>query len=137
MDHNTNTEWKGNLVFESEINGFKFDMDGDNKVASSPKPLLLSSLAACAGIDIISILKKMRENVKSLSISVNGDLTDEHPRVYKNIEILIRISGENLNHEKVEKAVTLSKEKYCGVSAMLGKSAELEYVVEYGGISNE
>lgn len=131
MDHNSTTQWKGDLLFEADIKGFKHTMDGANQVASSPKPYLLSALAGCAGIDIITILEKMREKVTSLSIDVNGDLTDEHPKVYKEIEILIKISGENLDHEKVDKAVSLSREKYCGVSAMLGKSAELKYVVEY------
>lgn len=131
MDHNTHTEWKGELVFESEIGGFKFKMDSDKKIAPSPKPHLLSALAGCAGVDIISILEKMREKVTSLSIDVGAKLSDDHPKIYTNIEVRIKISGEDLNREKVQKAVNLSREKYCGVSAMLGKAAELEYVVEY------
>jgi len=131
MDHNSHTEWKGELIFEAELRGFKHTMDGNNTIACSPKPYLLSSLAGCAGIDIIDILKKMRQQVTSLVIDVDADLTEEHPKVYKGIEIRIKIGGDNLDPKKVEKAVTLSKDKYCGVSAMLGKSAVLNYVVEY------
>jgi putative redox protein len=131
IDHTTKTEWKGNQVFEAEMRGFKHQMDGNNEVACSPKPYLLSALAGCAGIDIITILEKMREKVTSLTIDVNGNLTEEHPKVYKQIEILIKISGDDLDPGKVQKAVDLSREKYCGVSAMLGKGAELKYVVEY------
>ena len=132
MDHNSNTQWTGNkLVFEADINGFKHTMDGDNQTAASPKPYLLSALGGCAGIDLITILEKMREKVTFLSLDVNGDLTDEHPKVYKVIEIIIKISGENLDKEKVQKAVNLSRDKYCGVSAMLGNGAELKYTVEY------
>ena len=132
MDHKSHTEWKGDLLFESEIRGFKFSMDGDNKVACSPKPYLLSALAGCAGIDIISILEKMREKVTYLNIDVDGDLSEDYPQVYEKIQVRIQIDGENLDQGKVQKAVDLSREKYCGVSAMLGKSAELEYIVEYG-----
>ena len=132
MDHNSTTKWTGNdLVFEADIKGFTHTMDGDNKIAASPKPYLLSALGGCAGIDIITILEKMRQKVTSLSLDVNGDLTEEHPKVYKVIEIIIRISGEELDKDKVQKAVDLSREKYCGVSAMLGNGAELKYVVEY------
>ncbi len=97
----------------------------------SPKKLLLATLAGCTGIDVVALLQKMRVAYSDFEITTNAELTEEHPKVFSNIEIIYRIKTAPENHEKVEKAVSLSKEKYCGISAMLRKNSPIEYRIEY------
>jgi putative redox protein len=95
-----------------------------------PKPLLLSALAGCTGMDVVAILKKMQVQFDSFSMNVNGELTEEHPRIFDKINIVYQFTGKDLPLDKIKKAVELSQEKYCGISAMLGKAAEITYEVE-------
>ena len=101
---------------------------GENK-GPRPKALLLSGLAGCTGMDVASILGKMKMPYDKMTIEVAADLTDEHPRVYDRIHLKYILSGESLDRNKIEKAVALSQEKYCGVTAMLAKVAEIDYEI--------
>jgi len=103
-------------------------MDGDGQ-AYSPKALLLSSLAGCTGIDVVLILQKMKVEFSSLEIDVDADQTDEQPRVFKEFNMVYRIKTDKANEDKVNRAVQLSYEKYCGVSAMLKKHAPINIKV--------
>jgi putative redox protein len=86
----------------------------------------LNALAGCTGVDVVSLLNKMRVKFTDFSIEVSGTLTEEHPKVYHTIVVNYKIKVADTDRDKVEKAVKLSKEKYCGVSIMLGKAAKLE-----------
>ena len=124
------------MSFESEINNHIIIADADPKFGGEdkgprPKPLLLISLAGCTGMDVISLLKKMRVEIDDLKIEVSGELTEEHPKYYHKIDLVYRIKGKEINKKKVEKAVNLSQEKYCGVTAMLKKVADISYTIEY------
>lgn len=135
MTHEVKTTWKGNMAFDNDIDGHIVRIDakpplGDNS-GPSPKKLLLASLAGCTGIDVVSLLDKMRAPVRALEIETAADLTEEHPKVYSEIRITYRFYGKDLKKSKIEKAVNLSKEKYCGVSAMLRASSEIKFVIEY------
>ena len=101
---------------------------GDDSGAS-PKRLLLAGLAGCSGIDVVSMLDKMRVKFDSLEIDVEADLTDEHPKVYSHIRMVFRFTGEKLKLDKIERAVELSLTKYCGVSAMLRKNCPIDYEI--------
>lgn len=90
----------------------------------TPKELVLMGLAGCTGMDVISILNKMRQPVKSFNIEVSGELTKTDPLVFKKIHIKYILTGD-LDKEKAEKAVKLSQESYCSVSAMLRKTAKI------------
>jgi putative redox protein len=112
------------MEFETEINGHHLILDttetngGENK-GPSPKPLILSSLAGCTGIDVVSLLNKMHVSYSDFNITVEADLGDEHPKMYTEIRLTYFIKTDE--RDKMEKAVQLSLEKYCGVSAMLRK----------------
>lgn len=133
-----NITWDEKVSFIAETEGHKIVMDtfpehgGENK-GVRPKPLLLFALGGCTGMDVISILTKMREKVDFFNIQVEGELTEEHPKYYKKIVVTYQVKGENINPENVKKAVHLSEEKYCGVSAMLRKATEIVTRIEING----
>lgn len=123
------------MAFEVEVNGHKFIIDADEKVGGKdrgprPKPLLLAGLGGCTGIDVISILRKMRIEPDYFNVSVSAETTDEHPRYYNKIHITYEFRGKDLPMDKLEKAVNLSQERYCGVSAMFSKAAELTHEIK-------
>ncbi len=99
---------------------------------ASPKGLLLSGLGGCTGIDVVAILEKMRVPLEGFEVQASADLTEEHPKVFKSIQLRYVFRGRNLPMDKLEKAVILSMDRYCGVSAMLAKAAPIswEIVVE-------
>ncbi len=126
----TITEWKKDHVFDSHLGEHTITLDGDKKSGFNPKALLLSGLAACSGIDVVDILEKMRLKFSDFSIEAEADQTEEHPRVFKDILITYRLNTALENEDKVKKAIDLSLEKYCGVSAMLGKNSKITYQLE-------
>ena len=132
--HQTSTRFVGKMEFETEINGHHLILDttetngGENK-GPSPKPLILSSLAGCTGIDVVSLLNKMHVSYSDFNITVEADLGDEHPKMYTEIRLTYFIKTDE--RDKMEKAVQLSLEKYCGVSAMLRKVCPIIHKIEF------
>jgi putative redox protein len=127
--------WKGNMSFEGEVNGHKIMMDADPSVGGEnkgprPKPLMLLALAGCTGMDVVSILKKMRVEVQDFNVSVSAEMTEEHPVVYSSMHIVYEFKGQNLDMEKLQKAIDLSQERYCGVSAMYKQFLKLTYEIK-------
>ena len=126
MKHKVEMNWLGNMAYESDMDGHKIVTDakesigGDNK-GVSPKKLMLTALAGCTGIDMAMILKKMRVEVRDIKVSVEGELTEEQPSYYKNMHVVYEFFGKDLPHKKIERAVKLSEEEYCGVSALYKK----------------
>lgn len=124
--HIITTEWKGNMAFESNIDGHIIRMDapveaGGNNSGSSPKKLMLTALSGCTGMDVVSILKKMRVNIEKCIMEVSGNVTEEHPKQYESMHIIYEFQGKDLPLEKLQKAVRLSEENYCGVGAFYRK----------------
>jgi len=135
MGYKVNTVWKEKMAFESQLGNHVVRMDttpelGDDSGAS-PKQLLLAGLAGCTGMDVASLLKKMRVSFTNFEMDIEADLTEEHPIVFSEIRLKYIFWGDNLDKAKVEKAVNLSKDRYCGVSAMLKKNSPIEYSIEY------
>lgn len=135
MKKTVNIEWKEDLKFVSRKGNSEIIMNSseDENVMKnyfSPMELVLVSLAGCTGMDVISILKKMRQNVKGFKLTVSGERADDHPKVYTKISIHYFFEGEGLEKEKVERAIELSFNKYCSVSAMLKKSCDVSYTYE-------
>ncbi len=126
----TTTIWKGDHLFESEHEGNKISVDGDKKRGHGPKALLLSGLAGCSGIDVVDILEKMRVRFSDFSMEVESEQTEENPKIFKWILITYKIKTAEENQDKVKKAIDLSLEKYCGVSAMLRKNSPINYKLE-------
>ena len=127
--------WSGDMAFEVELNGFKLTIDADEKVGGQnkgprPKPLTLASLGGCTGMYVISILKNMRVEPDYFNIEVSGKLTEEHPKYYHKIHIKYIFKGKDLDQAKIDKAVNLSQDRYCGVSELLRKGAELTHEIE-------
>ena len=131
------THWKGGLTFESDNpSGKKVIMDtnieGQNeRYGLSPKAMMLSSLAGCSALDVISILDKMNEEIDDFKIEVVGELTDEHPKYYHSVEVDYHFYGADINKKKCQRAVDLSVEKYCGVMEMFRRFAEVKTNIVY------
>jgi len=124
------TQWLDNMSFESEINGHKIIIDAKPEVGGQdrgprPKTLMLAALGGCTSMDVISILKKMRVEVKSLNVIVEGELSEDHPKRFLKMHVIYEVEGEDLPLDKIEKAVSLSEEKYCGVNAVYREVIEL------------
>lgn len=98
----------------------------------SPMDLVLVSLGGCTGIDVITILSKMKVEF-DMNITVRGKRREEHPRVYESIEIIYDFKCEDEHRKKVIKAVSLSLNKYCSVSAMLSKACPIFYRIMING----
>lgn len=136
MQHSTEIKWVADTKFDATQNGktFRIDGEGDENLSTGfrPKALILSSLAGCTGIDVVDLLKKMRVEFSDFSIKVTGDLTEEHPKIYDKVTLTYSIHLANAeDKDKMEKAVNLSQEKYCGVTAMVKSFAVLTVHIEY------
>lgn len=132
----TKVKWLDGMAFEAELNGHRIIIDAEEKFGGKdrgprPKGLTLVSLIGCTGMDVVSLLYKMKVPFDDFEVSAHTDLTDVHPKVFKDIEIIYRFYGKNLEQykDKIEKAVRLSQERYCGVSAMLRKNSNLSYKI--------
>lgn len=122
------------MAFEAQIDGYKLMMDatqasGGQHQGPTPKPLLMASLGGCTGMDVISLARKMRQDVESLEIILKGSIADEHPMSYQAIHLIYAFTGKNLDSEKLQKAVDLSQDKYCGVSDTLKRVVKISYEI--------
>jgi putative redox protein len=122
--------WESGMAFKASVNGFEIMIDADEKVGGNnlgprPKPLLLVALGGCTAMDVISILKKMRIEPEYFNVEVEGDLTEEHPKYFNKIHLVYEFRGKNLPLEQLQKAISLSQDRYCGVSETLRKTVEI------------
>lgn len=136
ITHSVKTIFNENMAFTSTINGHEVRMDttaddGGNDSGPSPKRLMLASLAGCTGIDVVSILNKMKVAFSDFSMDVDAQLTDEHPKYYNKVKLTYSIKLVIADRPKMEKAVSLSHDKYCGVAAMFKAFAELKTEIVY------
>ena len=129
------THWKGGMQFESDNpSGKTLIMDtnvegSDKRFGLSPKAMMLSALAGCSGIDVVPLLDKMKVVVDDFKMIVQGELTEKHPKYYHTVTVDYHFYGKNLNKNKINKAVNLSVEKYCGVMEMFRQFATIETIV--------
>jgi putative redox protein len=137
MSHSISCSWNEDMSFDAKVNGHPVTMDADESVGGKdrgprPKQMLLASLAGCTGMDVISILQKMNQNPSFFNIKVEGELTEEHPKYYRRVKVIYEFKEDDgLESKKVERAVSLSQEKYCGVSALLRQAIDLDYEIRY------
>jgi len=103
---------------------------GEVKTASTPIELVLIGLCGCTASDVVGILRKKREPFTGLEVVAQAERAAEHPKVFTQIKLVYRVRGK-VSHKAMEGAVRLSTEKYCSVSAMLDKTAKLEFEIEY------
>ena len=131
MKHVIDLAWKESMTFETDLDGHSFILDatpdsGGNDRGPRPKKLMLAALAGCTGMDVISILAKMKIVPEEFNVIVEGDVADDHPKKYTQMKVIYQFKGKNLSVEKLQKAIDLSQEKYCGVSAVYRDALKLE-----------
>jgi putative redox protein len=137
MAHKVTTTWKENMLLESDNpHGKNVLMEtgpdfGGTDQGLNPKALMLSSIGGCTGLDVLSLLKKMRVEIDDFKVVVNGELTEEHPKYYDKVSIDYYFKGTDLKKDKIEKAVNLSEERYCGVIKMFRAFAEVTINIHY------
>ncbi|MFT4781605.1 MAG: putative redox protein [Psychroserpens sp.] len=137
MSHKVVTHWKGNLQFESDNpSGNLVTMDaspenGGYNSGVSPKAMMLSALAGCSGLDVVSILKKMKVPFSDFRIDTYGELTEEHPKYYNKVSVEYHFYGNELDEKKIEKAVNMSIDTYCGVMEMFRMFSEVKTSIHY------
>ncbi|AUC22180.1 MULTISPECIES: OsmC family protein [Polaribacter] len=136
------TTWKENMQFESDNpSGLNLTMDAGEESGGEgkgyrPKALMLASLAGCSGLDVVSLLTKMRAEVADFKIDITAELTDEHPKFYNKVKVDYHFTDTDLKPEKIQKAVNLSVTKYCGVMEMFRQFAEVEIEIHLHKIEN-
>lgn len=134
MKQSMSGKWLNKMAFEAEVSGHKLIMDavpevgGENR-GPRPKELMLASLLGCTGMDVISILEKMRVEVADFNIDIEADVTEEHPKHYEAIHIIYSFKGKDLPMDKLEKAIELSQDRYCGVSVVYKKAMKITYEI--------
>lgn len=136
---NITIDWTKNMSFIANVGEFSLQLDaatdngGDNS-GMRPKPLLLVALAGCTGMDIASLAKKMRVELKSLKIEAQADKSEDvMPMVYTAMRLIYHFEAAQTDKDKIVKMVTGSQEKYCGVSDMLKKAAPITYQIYLNG----
>lgn len=135
MKETVNVTLKEKMSFEVEINGHKIIIDANEKTGGEnmgprPKPLMLAALGGCTAMDVVSILRKMRVNFETVNVKVDGELTEEHPKHFYKIHITYEFTGKEMPLKKLEKAVNLSQDRYCGVSYSYAKAMELTHEIK-------
>lgn len=131
-----NAVFKAGMNFTASVNGHEIEIDtdeagGGKNIGTRPKVLMLVSLAGCTGLDVVSILKKMRLSFSDLSIKVDGHLSESEPKIYDEVHLTYSIKVDKEDEPKVLKAVKLSQEKYCGVTKMFESFAKVSFEIKY------
>jgi len=119
------------FVGEAE-SGHAVLMDGEpvygvNNTAIRPTELLLVGLGGCSGMDVVSVLKKKKQDIQGLEIHINGKRAEEHPKKFTDIDIEFVVTGRSISEEAVKRAVNLSMEKYCSVKATIEGCATITF----------
>ncbi|HLI94333.1 MAG TPA: OsmC family protein [Puia sp.] len=138
MNHEISAHWMGKMQFNALVNGHTVVMDAPERVGGEdngpiPKPLILTALSGCTGMDIVSLLRKNQCEVTNFEIDVRGELSKAHPLQYVAIHLDYLFQGPPEYQDAALQAVTLSQEKYCGVSDMLKKIMPVTWTVVYNG----
>jgi putative redox protein len=137
MTETVNLKLKGKMAFEASADGHKIVIDtaeefGGKNIGPKPKTLMLVALAGCTGMDVAALLRKMKIIVEDFQVEVRGELSEEHPVHFESMHIIYKLKGKDISREKVERAVELSQEKYCGVSYNFKASIKItnEIIIE-------
>jgi len=126
--------WQGGMAFQTQLDGHRIivdttpENDGKNQ-GPRPKALMLVALGGCTGMDVVSILKKMRVEIEDFALKIEGNITEEHPKHFDEIKLIYEFKGKNLEEEKLRKAVDLSVDRYCGVFAVYKKTMKINYEI--------
>ena len=132
----SHTKWLGGLAFESTNPGGTVQIDASTEQGGTnsglrPKALMLNSLAGCSAMDIANLVGKMRAEIDTFAIDVEGDLTDAEVQTFHTFRVTYNFYGANLDETKLEKIVHMSTDKYCGVMEMFRHFAKIEISINY------
>ena len=133
---NLSVNWvDGMLMVGKSHSGHSITMDGPIEIGGEnlgirPMEMLLLGVAGCTMIDVVTTLKKMRQDLSHCETKINAERANEHPKVFTDIHIHFIVKGKDLDSKKVDKAIKLSAEKYCSASIMLGKTAKITHDFE-------
>ena len=133
---NLSVNWvDGMLMVGKSHSGHSITMDGPVEIGGEnlgvrPMEMLLLGVAGCTMIDVVTTLKKMRQDLSHCETKINAERANEHPKVFTDIHIHFVVKGKDLDSKKVDKAIKLSAEKYCSASIMLGKTAKITHDFE-------
>ncbi|MDP3358079.1 MAG: OsmC family protein [Lutibacter sp.] len=136
MINTIEVSWKGEMLFESVAPEGTVMIDaaedaGGQGKGLRPKAMMLTALAGCTAMDVASLLKKMRAEVADFKIEVEANLTEEHPKVYDKVKVIYKFYDKDFQKDKIEKAVNLSVERYCGVFEMFRKFSDISHEIQY------
>ena len=128
-------KWLGNMHFQStSATNHTIEMDSGPKdaVTAGPTPmeLVLQAIAGCSGMDVLSILRKKRKEPDEFNIEIDAERAEEHPKVFKKVNLFYRIKKKGLTKEEAEQAIGLSVDKYCSVMGMVRSTAEISWKYE-------
>lgn len=133
---NLSVNWvDGMLMVGKSHSGHSITMDGPIEIGGEnlgvrPMEMLLLGVAGCTMIDVVTTLQKMRQDLSHCETKISAERANEHPKVFTDIHIHFIVKGKDLDSKKVDKAITLSAEKYCSASIMLGKTAKITHNFE-------
>ena len=133
---NLSVNWvDGMLMVGKSHSGHSITMDGPIEIGGEnlgvrPMEMLLLGVAGCTMIDVVTTLQKMRQDLSHCETKISAERANEHPKVFTDIHIQFIVKGKDLDSKKVDKAITLSAEKYCSASIMLGKTAKITHDFE-------
>ena len=138
MTHEIEAQWMGKMQFNILVNGHTLILDAPERAGGDdngpiPKPLILSALAGCSGMDIANLLKRSGNTMDDLEIKVTGELTKQAPIAYNAIHLVYKFKGPLANMDAALNAVLTSQEQLCGVSSMLKKIMPVSWDVFYNG----
>lgn len=135
MSTTAKISWVDGALFVAEAgSGHTFTMDGSPEVggrnlAARPMEVVLMGMGGCTAIDVVSMLKKQRQDIEGVEVSLVAERADDHPKVFTSVKLVYTVRGRKLNKALVERAVSLSDEKYCSATAMIRKSSNVTHEV--------
>ena len=135
MSTTAKISWVEGALFVAEAgSGHSFTMDGapdvgGRNLASRPMEVVLMGMGGCTAIDVVSMLKKQRQDIEGIEVSLVAERAPEHPKVFTSVKLVYTVRGRKLNRSLIERAVSLSDEKYCSATAMVRRSAEITHEI--------
>lgn len=136
--HQTETQWMGKMLFNALVNGHTISMDAPERAGGEdqgpiPKPLLLTALSGCTGMDVVALLRKSGQEVRHLTIRAEGELSKTAPITYTRIHLMYEVEAREEQKEAILEAIRLSQEQYCGVSFLLKKAIPVTWEIRFNG----
>jgi len=138
MIHHIETQWMGKMQFNALVNGHTIVMDAPERVGGDdygpiPKPLVLTALSGCTGMDVVALLRKQGIQLKDFNLKVSGEISKYPPIEYVSAHVVYEINGNDEDEEAAKEAVMTSQDKICGVSHLLKKIFPVTWQIIYNG----